>query len=248
MEGDVLLEVTEAVSVEAPPEVVWELVTDVSRHPEFAGSKSMTKAIEFEGPLEVGARWNAHEKFWGRKFDAPSEITALEPKRAFEWVSYPPMKDENRGKGGRAYWKYVLTPENSGTRLEHTARILEPKKGAGALKAFYRLINASKRNREAIMTSLNNIKATDAKTGHNSNLMAEMDLVRPLVSARQLSRQGKDRDPMSHGLLEGATLNPESSAASHSLLSQHANVTSSRDSSAITSADARCMASKARSG
>jgi hypothetical protein len=28
-------------------------------------------------------------------------VTALEPPRSFEWVSYPPMNDTKRGKGGK---------------------------------------------------------------------------------------------------------------------------------------------------
>ncbi|MGA9343536.1 MAG: hypothetical protein WBV37_00415, partial [Nocardioidaceae bacterium] len=67
-----LVDITESVQIEAPPDVVWQLVTDVKRHTEFAGPKSITKVIEFDGPPHVGDRWIAHERFGPQKFDAPS--------------------------------------------------------------------------------------------------------------------------------------------------------------------------------
>ena len=110
MEGDKISSFREAVHIEAPVSRVWAIVTDVKRHPQFAGPKSITKVIVFDGPLAVGAKWVAHEKFGPQKFDAPSEITKLEPEQEFAWVSFPPMKDENRGAGGRVLWSYVLAP------------------------------------------------------------------------------------------------------------------------------------------
>jgi uncharacterized protein YndB with AHSA1/START domain len=63
MEGDVVSSFRESVHIDAPPEAVWRLVSDVRRHPEFAGPKSITKAIDIDGQLEVGRRWIAHERF-----------------------------------------------------------------------------------------------------------------------------------------------------------------------------------------
>lgn len=50
MDGDPISQVREFALIDAPVGVVWRLVTDVGRHPEFAGPKSITKAIEYEGP------------------------------------------------------------------------------------------------------------------------------------------------------------------------------------------------------
>jgi hypothetical protein len=48
----------------------------------------------------------AHEKFRPQKFDAPSEITVVDQGKRLEWVSLPPMNENNRGKGGRVTWGY----------------------------------------------------------------------------------------------------------------------------------------------
>lgn len=159
MEGDKISSFREAVHIDAPVSRVWAIVTDVGRHPEFAGPKSITKAIEFDGPLAVGAKWVAHEKFGPQKFDAPSEITKVEPEHEFAWVSFPPMKDANRGTGGRVLWSYVLAPEGGGTRLEHRMDVLEPQKGAAALKAMYKALSLPKKQRAGGITTLENIRA-----------------------------------------------------------------------------------------
>jgi uncharacterized protein YndB with AHSA1/START domain len=165
MEGDVISSFRESVQIAASPEVVWGLVTDIRRHPEFAGPASITKTIEFDGEVAVGARWTAHEKFGPQKFDAPSEITAVVPGRSLEWVSFPPMKDENRGRGGRVVWGYGVEPSGEGTRLEHYMTVLEPKKGAAMLKGMYKVLSLPRKQREGGITTLTNIKAA-AESGH----------------------------------------------------------------------------------
>jgi uncharacterized protein YndB with AHSA1/START domain len=159
MEGDRMLDLAEGVHIDAPPSEVWAVVTDVRRHPELAGPKSITKAIEFDGPLQVGVRWLAHEKTGPRRFDAPSEITAVEADREFAWVSFPPMKEEKRGGGGRVLWRYTLSPEGDGTRLEHAAVALEPKKGAAPLKLLYKVMNIPGMTRKAMLVTLDNVKS-----------------------------------------------------------------------------------------
>lgn len=163
MEGDVLASFRESVEISAPPPVVWDVVTDISRHAEFAGPKSITKVIDFDGPVEVGSRWIAHEKFGLQKFDAPSEITAVEPGKRLEWVSFPPMKEDNRGKGGTVLWGYELSPAASGTRLEHYMTVLEPRKGAAMLKAIYKVFGLPAKQVAGGRTTLENIRKAAAE-------------------------------------------------------------------------------------
>jgi uncharacterized protein YndB with AHSA1/START domain len=155
---DALVDITEAMHIDAPPETVWQLITDVRRHPEFGGPKSITKVIDFDGPLEVGQRWIAHEKFGPQKFDAPSDITDVDPLRRFAWVSFPPFKEERRGAGGRVFWSYEITPEGAGSRLAHRMQVIPPEKGAAGLKLMYAVFNMPKRQRAGIQTSLRAIR------------------------------------------------------------------------------------------
>lgn len=158
MEGDVVTSFRESMEIQAPPEVVWALVTDIPRHVEFAGQKSITKEIDFDREVAVGERWVAHERFGPQKFDAPSEITAVEPGRRLEWVSYPPMKDANRGAGGRVTWGYELTPSPRGTTLVHYMTVLEPRRGATALKLMYAAFRLPAKQVAGGRTTLENIR------------------------------------------------------------------------------------------
>lgn len=169
MEGDVLSAFREAISIDAPPRVVWALVSDIGRHPEFAGPKSITKVIDFDGQLAVGSHWVAHERVGPQKFDAPSQITALEPERSLEWESFPPMKDANRGAGGKVHWGYRLEPAGSGTTLTHFMSVLEPRKGAGMLKAIYAVFGLPKKQRAGGLTTLNNIKTAAEHEARSGN-------------------------------------------------------------------------------
>jgi uncharacterized protein YndB with AHSA1/START domain len=155
-----LVDIEESVHVDATPDEVWRLITDVRRHPEYAGPKSITKVIDFDDTLHVGARWISHEKFGPQKFDAPSEVTTLDPGHEFGWVSYPPMKEQNRGDGGKVYWSYTVSPEPDGTRLTHHMQVLPPAKGAWQLKTMYAVLRLPKKQRRGILTSLTNIKTT----------------------------------------------------------------------------------------
>jgi uncharacterized protein YndB with AHSA1/START domain len=158
MEGDVVASFRELVEIAAPLPVVWELITDIRRHAEFAGPKSITKVIDFDGPVAVGSRWVAHERFGPQKFDAPSEFTAVEEQSRLEWVSFPPMKDENRVTGGRVIWGYELTPTSGGTRLEHYMTVLEPRKGAASLKVMYKVFGLPAKQVAGGRTTLQNIR------------------------------------------------------------------------------------------
>jgi hypothetical protein len=60
----------------------------------------------FDGPVAVGSRWVAHEKFGPRSSTHPPR--SARSSRGRGWVSFPPMKADNRGKGGRVIWGYEL--------------------------------------------------------------------------------------------------------------------------------------------
>lgn len=166
MEGDIMASFRESVEISAPPQQVWELIADIARHPEFAGPRSMTRAIDFDGPLAVGSRWVAHEKFGPNRFDAPSEVTAIDEGRLLEWTSFPPVKaEEHRGEGGIVRWGYRLTPTATGTRLEHSMTVLEARKGMTMVKVLYKVMKMPARLAAAGQTTLENIRVAAEQPG-----------------------------------------------------------------------------------
>ncbi|GAC1470684.1 MAG: hypothetical protein PVSMB7_21720 [Chloroflexota bacterium] len=140
--------------IDAPPERVWEIVGDLGRSHEWAGSgqvKSVTKSTD--GPVGVGTKYVAQEKIL-IPFKAESVVVGLEPNRWIAWTSVPvgPKITPHR-------WSFVLTPEDGGTRLTHQVR-------AARASGFPRLIQAVMVNlsggtepiRKGMDTTMSNVK------------------------------------------------------------------------------------------
>ncbi|QXC59611.1 SRPBCC family protein [Aquihabitans sp. G128] len=114
--------------VAAPPERVWELITDVGAmgrlSPECTGGRWLDGAT---GPV-VGARFKGSNKRGIARWSTTNTVVVAEPASAFAW--------ETKQSGVR--WRYDLLPEGDGTlvtesRAEFKARPLVAKLFAGAV-------------------------------------------------------------------------------------------------------------------
>jgi hypothetical protein len=151
---------TERIHIPAPPEIVWGIVSDVSRHAELAGSGEV-KAIRLSGPIEVGATWEADEsiRFVG-SFKARSECIVFDPRREFSWKSYPPpIKKDKADSVADVTWWFRLSEEGDGIMLEHSFRVIEPKTGGMMMKMFYLLTRRASTIRKGMRRTLQNISA-----------------------------------------------------------------------------------------
>jgi uncharacterized protein YndB with AHSA1/START domain len=110
-------EATLSVDISAPPERVWELVTDITLMPRFSTELQSTAWAEGFGVPELGAHFlgtNRHPAIG--EWTTTSQIIAFEPRRSFGWAVGNP---ENPA----AVWQFELSPTAEGTRLSYTARI-----------------------------------------------------------------------------------------------------------------------------
>lgn len=109
--------------VNAPAQVIFDIVGDVSRHNELAGSGEVLRVRKLtEGPLGVGTRFEADEDIRMRpgrmKFVSTSEIVTYDPPNAVSWTSAPPTM-----KPRRIQWWFRLTPEDGSTRVVHEVEV-----------------------------------------------------------------------------------------------------------------------------
>ncbi|MGZ6909962.1 MAG: SRPBCC family protein [Acidimicrobiia bacterium] len=103
-----------SVYVEAVPEKVYDVVTDVTRMGEW--SPETTGAVWIDGATgpAVGARFKGANKHgWARWSTKPTVVTA-EPGTAFAF-----------DVGGLTLWSYRMEPEGSGTRLSESFEMLK---------------------------------------------------------------------------------------------------------------------------
>lgn len=103
--------------IDAPPERVWALVSDVELMPDMS---SELRAVEWldgaVGPA-LGARFlgrNRHESFG--EWTSSSTIVEFDRGRAFGWAVGNPDDPA-------ALWRFELTPKDSGTRLRQWAQL-----------------------------------------------------------------------------------------------------------------------------
>jgi uncharacterized protein YndB with AHSA1/START domain len=93
------------VDIAAPPDRVWQVMTDVELWPEWTESVQSVKRLD-KGPLRVGSRARVKQpKF----LPAVWEVTEIDPGRSFTWVTRSPgvvasgrHRVEPTAKGSRA--------------------------------------------------------------------------------------------------------------------------------------------------
>lgn len=113
--------VEEEIIIDRPPEDVFAFVT-APENDRLWSSTAVERHVESGGPVQVGTRINAVDKFLGRRIESTFEVTEHEPNRrsAIRFVSGPI----------RAVGSYTLEPANGGTRF---GWVLEAPPGLGGL-------------------------------------------------------------------------------------------------------------------
>ena len=127
-----------AIDVATPPERIWTVVSDISRHPALAGSGEVL-AVRMNGPLAVGVTFESDVKTGEVCFFSPRCVIedVREPTR-LAWVSLFPLEPgETDDYQIEVHWSFEIEPTAAGSRVRHTVRIPAPKAGADELAAFF---------------------------------------------------------------------------------------------------------------
>ena len=97
--------------IDASPERVWSLVSDVGLMPSLSSELQRVEWIDAAAGPALGSRfvgYSKHQSFG--EWSTTSHVIEFEPRRVFAWavesVDTP-----------TAIWRYTIEPENDGTRL-----------------------------------------------------------------------------------------------------------------------------------
>ena len=106
--------------IDAPPEVLYDLVADVTRTPEITPDIVRVEWLDGATGPAVGARFKAINKQGrGPKWSNKPVITTLEPPREIAWARTEPF-------AGTVEWRYRFEPEGTGTRVIESYEVTKP--------------------------------------------------------------------------------------------------------------------------
>jgi uncharacterized protein YndB with AHSA1/START domain len=111
--------------IAAPPEKIFELLVDPSRHHEIDGSGSVKEAKEGSTRLALGDRFGMSMKM-GVPYSMVSEVIELDENRRIAWQTWPPSSFAAKLAGGRI-WRYELEPVDHGTLVRESWDISQEK-------------------------------------------------------------------------------------------------------------------------
>ena len=91
--------------IAAPPEVIFDILADPSRHRDFDGSGTVRDAKGNPARLTLGAKFGMHMKM-GIPYSIKNTVVEFEEGRRIAWRHF-----------GRHIWRYELTPVEGGTEV-----------------------------------------------------------------------------------------------------------------------------------
>jgi uncharacterized protein YndB with AHSA1/START domain len=129
-----------SVTVSAPVEALWALVTDITRTGEW--SPEATGGVWLDGATgpEAGARFRGSNRRGRTKWATTCEVTVAEPGREFTFVTGRPGKPET-------LWRYVFAPAGEGDTL--VTESFELVKPLGAVSNFVTRVTTGVKDRRA---------------------------------------------------------------------------------------------------
>lgn len=106
-----------SVHVAAPPERVWELVSDIHLVASLSGEVQSVEWLEGAGPAALGRAFRGHNTHPAvGEWTTTSRIVRCDAPREFGW-------DVEDPEHPTASWRFELTPDGDGTTLRQWARM-----------------------------------------------------------------------------------------------------------------------------
>jgi carbon monoxide dehydrogenase subunit G len=147
------------VEIAAPPEQVWAVISDVTRTPDWSPVCHRVEWIPPSTGVEVGARFQGHNKLRMFRWTRECVIDEVEAPRSFAFHTQV-------GGGEATKWRYTLAPAGEGhTLLTETYRAVAAPRWVWLLRKLGGAKQSDKDTRWNISTSLERIKQLAERGG-----------------------------------------------------------------------------------
>ncbi len=103
--------------IAAPPEAIFALLADATRHKDIDGSGTVVEAKGDPEPLAMGSTFGMSMKM-GLPYSMVSTVIEFEPNRRIAWQTRGPGKIG--GHVGGRIWRYELEPTEGGTLVRES--------------------------------------------------------------------------------------------------------------------------------
>jgi ligand-binding SRPBCC domain-containing protein len=107
-----------SISIDAPPEVAWALVADVTRIGELDTECRRAEWIGGASGPAVGVRFRGHNRVRRMRWSRRCEVLVCEPAREFTWQTLPRWFDST-------IWRYRFEPDGNATRASASYEIVK---------------------------------------------------------------------------------------------------------------------------
>ena len=94
--------------IAAPPEAIFAVVADATRHADFDGSDSVKSAVGEPQPLTLGTKFGMNMRI-GLPYRISNEVVEYDQDRLIAWQHF-----------GKHRWRYELEPVDGGTKVTET--------------------------------------------------------------------------------------------------------------------------------
>lgn len=96
------------VRIDASPEAVFALLTDLDRLPELSPENQRCELLEGSTEVALGARFRGYNRAGDYEWHADCKVTVFEPGRQFVYVVPPDFEHATE-------WSYTIEPDGEGS-------------------------------------------------------------------------------------------------------------------------------------
>jgi uncharacterized protein YndB with AHSA1/START domain len=138
---------TTTIEVDASPEQVWALLTDITRTGEWSHETQGGEWLDGATEPVPGARFRGRNEQGSYRWSRQCEVLAVDPGRSISWRTVPTTVYRDS-----TIWTYVLEPTETGCRITQFFEVVQL--GKVMDRVFYAIVPAHRDRSEALAGDL----------------------------------------------------------------------------------------------